>query len=161
MKLPPAEQLLRYIAQSNSIENINREPTPEEVEAHMRLLSLPSIGTQDMEIFVAAVQPGARLRLAAGDMVTVGRHVAPAPGMKIMYGLQNILEAISDEDSSFTPYSVHCSYLTLHPFTDGNGRSARALYAWHSMKIGYEGFWGLGFLRQFYYDALGAADGRR
>ena len=152
-------ELRRFIMESNSIEGIRREPMPGEIEAHTLFFALPEIKIADLEALALACQPGARLRLAKGDMVRVGNHIPPAGGQAILYALQDMLDAVNGE-GKITPYSIHCAYLTLHPFTDGNGRSSRALYAWHSMKLGLEGFIERGFLHQFYYDALGAADGR-
>lgn len=43
------------------------------------------------------------------------------------------------------------AYETLHPFTDGNGRSGRALWLWAMGGIHRAP---LGFLHHFYYQAL-------
>ncbi len=77
----------------------------------------------------------------------VGNHIAPPGGAGIVAGLNKILDAI--EQNSLDAYEAHVAYEDLHPFTDGNGRSGRALWLW--MKGGQAP---LGFLHEFYYQAL-------
>jgi Fic family protein len=55
----------------------------------------------------------------------------------------------------FSPYQQHHQYESLHPFTDGNGRSGRTIWAWHMMRVGRDPF-ALPFLHRFYYQALEA-----
>ena len=63
-----------------------------------------------------------------------------------------MLEEMSETD----PWVFHVQYERLHPFTDGNGRSGRALWAWQMMRR-REGL-ALGFLHRFYYQTLVARD---
>lgn len=48
------------------------------------------------------------------------------------------------------PWEVHIAYEMLHPFTDGNGRSGRMLWAWQMRNFP------LDFLHTFYYQTLNA-----
>ena len=54
-------------------------------------------------------------------------------------------------------YTLHHEYETLHPFTDGNGRSGRVLWLW---MLGGIKNTPLGFLHHWYYQSL-SFDGNR
>ncbi len=140
-----------FVRESNRIENILRQPTKEEMNEHNKFISLPIITIQHLVDFVGVYQPEARLRDRAGLNVRVGQHIPPAGGQQIAYKLQELLDNVD----SMTPHEAHVEYETLHPFTDGNGRSGRALWAWHMMQI--EGAYPLGFLHHFYYQSLGGS----
>jgi len=139
-----------FVRESNRIEGILRHPTKEELDAHNQLVSRPIVTIQHMIDFVSVYQPNAILRDRSGLNVRVGNHTPPPGGQAIVYELQSLL----DDIESMTPYEAHVRYETLHPFTDGNGRSGRALWAWHMTQT--EGAYPLGFLHHFYYQSLGA-----
>ena len=142
------EKAIRFITESNLIEGIDRDPTQVEIECHIDFLRKPTIRVLDLEQFVNVYQPGALLREEVGRDVRVGNHIPPPGGISIFYALEDLLVGIDD----LTPYEAHCRYETLHPFTDGNGRSGRMLWAWHMTKRGANV--PSEFLRLFYYQAL-------
>lgn len=139
-----------FIRESNRIEGIKRRPTKSELDAHTRFMALDTIIVSDLEQFVSIYQPGAVLRDRVGLNVRVGNHHPPPGGPKIRAALLEILERLETD----TPYRTHAAYEFLHPFTDGNGRSGRALWAWQ-MRRRYAGH-PLGFLHHFYYQSLDA-----
>lgn len=134
-----------FVVESNRIEGILRAPTVDEVQAHERFINLIRPETEDIEAFVKVIAPGHRLRDLPGLNVRVGNHIAPAGGPEIRQALDTLmLKAFSLED----PWQVHIEYETLHPFTDGNGRSGRVLWLWQMQTAP------IGFLHRFYYQTL-------
>ena len=140
--------MIDFIRESNRIEGINREPTAEELTEFERFMGLDKVGVGDLDFFVSVYQPNARLRDASSmPGARVGDLIAPASGPQITESLQGILLDMKENG----PWQTHVLYETLHPFTDGNGRSGRMLWAW---QMGIEQL-GLGFLHMFYYQTLG------
>ena len=136
-----------FVRESNRIEGILRDPTGREITAHKALLALDRITVGNLEVFVMGIQPDAVLRREVGLNVRVGNHIAPAGGPEIEGRLENILAHMDKHGA----YKTHLAYEDLHPFTDGNGRSGRALWLW---QMGGEA--PIGFLHRFYYQTLDA-----
>ena len=154
-RTPMSDWLRKFVVESNRIEGIEREPTHIEQDLHAMFLALKNPMVGDMETFVSAVQSGAELRDRCGMYVRVGEHRPPDGGPDIRRALDAILTRAKSDES---PYWVHQAYETLHPFTDGNGRSGRTLWLWQMIQRG--GYYQrqaqeLGFLHTWYYQGLG------
>lgn len=142
--------LVDFIAESNRIEGITRTPTGKEFDEAERFLKLERVMIEDMVKFVKVYQPNARLRDKIGLNVRVGSYFPPLghPGMRAQ--LNSILGAINAHiDREAFAFRAHHLYESLHPFTDGNGRSGRMLWLWMM-----RGNAPLGFLHTWYYQSL-------
>lgn len=143
----------KFVAESNRIEGITRPPTKAERDEFERFLALPEITVSELQHFVGVYQAEAVLRDRAGLNVRVGSYLPPPGGPEIREQLGELLKQVNLMPES--AYWHHLRYETLHPFTDGNGRSGRAIWAWQMRCFP------LGFLHRFYYQALDAAEVRR
>tara|TARA_R110000803_G_scaffold80261_5_gene146073 strand:- start:12846 stop:13325 length:480 start_codon:yes stop_codon:yes gene_type:complete len=145
--------MVDFVRESNRIERIFRDPTDEEVLAHEILLYKSSVVVEDLIRFVEVIQPDAVIRDRVGLDVCVGRYIAPRGRPGIVDMLSNLLADIGVD----SPWQTHCYYESLHPFTDGNGRSGRALWLWsmaHQGRNSNNFPAPLGFLHEFYYQTL-------
>lgn len=150
----PIADLRVFVRESNRIEGIHRPPTKRELKAHADLLDLPELTVMQVAQFVAAVQPGAELRIREGMNVRVGNHRPPPGGSAIGFTLRGLL---IDANERNEPYAIHQAYEQLHPFMDGNGRSGRAIWLWQMLNQHGAGHaLRMGFLHLFYYQALAA-----
>lgn len=142
-----------FVKESNLIEGIKRRPLHVEIEAHEALWDEPYLKVEHVEHFVWVVA-NKPMRRRSDQIVTVAGHWPPIGGMHIEAELKDLLYRICF-DTVLTPYEAHCEYEKLHPFMDGNGRSGRAVWAWHMSYQGLDPF-ALPFLHRFYYQTLSA-----
>jgi len=144
----------KFITESNAIEGIFGNPTHAERDELMRFIDLDELTVIDVTKFVRVYQPDAKLRKTVGLNVRVGSYLPPEGGPRVLDNLKSILHSANLEEDSGpnSAYYIHHRYESLHPYTDGNGRSGRAIWLW---QMGQRGF-GLPFLQSFYYQALDA-----
>ncbi len=136
-----------FVRESNRIEGIEgvRET---ELDEMVRFMALEYITVAELERFVMVYQPGARLRDRIGMDVTVGNHLPLKGGPQVREALNDLLTGLNH----LSPFRIHRWYEHLHPFTDCNGRSGRALWAWMHRDLSK------GFLREWYYQSLREID---
>lgn len=136
-----------FVRESNRIEGIHRDPTWQEIAATKSFLQLEQIAISDLERLVSVYAPKHVIRDRPGLNVRVGRYVAPPGGPDILRQLGKLLTLVNARE--IPSFGAHIEYEILHPFTDGNGRSGRALWLWLM-----EGRAPRGFLHEFYYQTL-------
>ena len=141
------KELFDFVKESNSIENIIRNPFDQELKEHERFMNLDQMSVEEIESFVKVHEPNALLRDKYGLSVRIGSYYPKRGCPEIRYDLERII------NSHVNAYEMHIQYEKLHPFTDGNGRSGRALWAWKMIKDKKEIVSG-SFLRTFYYQTL-------
>ena len=117
-----------FVRESNRIENI-KDTIGADIAAHQRLLDLTTVRVPDLEMFVRTITRDHVLRDKVGLDVRVGNHFPPHGCPDIRVQLTDLLSSLA----SRSPLENHLLYETLHPFTDGNGRSGRALWLWQMM----------------------------
>ncbi len=120
-----------FVRESNRIENI-KDTIGQDIRAHEQLLGLKTIHVPDLEMFVRTITRDHVLRDKVGLDVMIGRHLPPVGGPGIRIQLDDLLFTLD----SRSPFENHLLYEALHPFTDGNGRSGRALWLWQMMNSG-------------------------
>lgn len=142
--------LYEFILESNRIEGIPWVSWSEE-DAHKNFLALDELRVMDVCNLVNIIAQ-APIRDRVGMDVTVGESKVSPGGLHIPDMLRDLIGRVNS--NKLTPFQAHCQYENLHPFMDGNGRSGRAIWAWHMIKNGKDPF-KIPFLREFYYQSIG------
>ncbi|MDT8328445.1 MAG: hypothetical protein RQ750_13860 [Roseovarius sp.] len=139
--------VLAFASESNMIEGI-RYTSPEVEQAHHDFLG-QDISITSLVEFVSVCQPDAILRNRPGvPCVRVGNHTAPPSGPDVEAELLRIIGIKN-------PWEQHCAYETLHPFTDCNGRSGRAIWLHRHIHDDHDpAAAARGFLHSWYYHTL-------
>lgn len=156
-----SEHIKNFIIESNKIEGIKKFDMDKQFDAYADFLCLDIINVSDILKLARTLNssckpplPTPYLREKKGMDVRVGNYYPAKGGTYVRQMLETLLMNINDTHSQMTCYKFHCEYESIHPLTDCNGRTGRAIWLW--MMMGYGWNINLGFLHSFYYQALDA-----
>ena len=151
-----------FIIQSWAIEGyvfntLAEDRRREIIQAHNQLL-LTYLSVESLVQFVQVVSGGLP-RFMKGLDVTVAGHRPIAGGEQVRVAILALIDRIKGDKRSrrIAGFDYYWQYLHLHPFTDGNGRSARALW----LKIAGYPQENKSFLEEFHYQSLMWQDAQR
>ena len=77
-------------------------------------------------------EANATLRDRPGADVMIGGRLCPPGGLGIQAKFITLIKEAAKPNASL--WGTHASFLWLHPFTDGNGRTARAIFLWQALR---------------------------
>lgn len=143
--------LFSFQKESNRIEGIlSHDGLNKAVDTLAALLAKPNLSPDDLAHYRMVVQPNAILRNKPGVNVQIGNHLPPLGGPAIRTMLKDI---VGDANLGEDPFLIHQRFESLHPYTDGNGRTGRALWLWQMVnQHGYR--CQRRFLHEWYYQSL-------
>lgn len=148
-----ANAIHRFVRESNGIEGIKPNFDKEfRIEEHMwAFLALDKMTLDDLLALLHVFEPTAQLRDKEGMDVRVGGRIPPVGGPYIRAELEDMIASLNIEIPG-PPFEWHQDFECLHPFTDGNGRTGRAIWLWQMVRQGYDGE--PGFLWTWYMQSL-------
>jgi hypothetical protein len=142
-----------FQCESNMIEDIvaSEECLQLQTRALRELCENP-LTIASIEAYVLAVQPDAFLRTNKGDEVSIMGFDGLAGGLAVSYALQEIIDGLDTTENWYN----YVRYELLHPFSDGNGRSGRAVWLYYMLNTmgGWQYVSSLGFLDTFHRQVL-------
>ena len=148
------EQRYAFLSESNRIEGIFDAVSDSQIVGFETFLQLKEVRVEDIELLVKWFQSDAELRSRERlDVVVAGDYYPPLGGPYVVSVLKQLLQKVCIYN--YEPHNIHIEYEKLHPFTDGNGRTGRMLWAWQMIRLEGAGL-NNGFLHEFYYQTLRA-----
>ena len=126
-----------FITMKYIVQNKKKDLTPENILYIHKLISNETLGSRDEEGSFRESDDVHVVDYTKGEVV----HTPP-----LREDLEQLIEELcvffnNDNDNFIHPIIkgciVHFMIGWIHPFTDGNGRTARALFYWYMLKKGY------------------------
>lgn len=160
--LLPTHRLKEFITESSKIEGIETFSMCDQLDAYIEFLSAYDVTTPSILKLAKALSRSCYdtnksevfLRDKYSVNVRIGNHFPPKGGPGVAKRLNKLLMQINSHSDNFEKlaFKTHQRYESLHPLTDCNGRTGRAIWAWIMLNSGYR--FELGFLHKFYFQCL-------
>lgn len=159
--LKPEQEIRNYFAALELLERELRRGTPFSRDLVLRVQALVVKGESEEKTGVRGPMPPGVLFAVYDDRTGVPEYIPPETG-----DLDRLIDELvcyvaeSDDHPVLKAAVVHYQLVTIHPFEDGNGRTAR-LMSDYVLDLGGYGFNQIGSLEEYfaydideYYDAL-------
>lgn len=139
-------RLMEFAKESNRIEGITNseanERMFEKLDAFLKFKELTAVR-------VCGFNEWGRLRRDEGMNVRIGGRECLPGGDSLKHHFALIIHTLRERCA----FVNHVEFEKLHPFTDGNGRTGRAIWLWQMVRQ-YDYDLSLGFLRKWYCQSL-------
>lgn len=139
-------RLMEFAKESNRIEGItnadDNEHMFEKLEAFLKFKELTAVR-------VCSFNEWGVLRRNAGMDVSIGGRSCLPGGDSLKHHFALIIHTLVERSA----FINHVEFERLHPFTDGNGRTGRAIWLWQMVRQ-HDYDLSLGFLNKWYYQSL-------
>lgn len=139
-------RLMEFAKESNMIEGITNAEANErmfqKLEAFLKFKELTAVR-------VCGFNEWGKLRRIEGMNVRVGGRECLPGGDSLKHHFALIIHTLSER----SPFVNHVDFEDLHPFTDGNGRTGRAIWLWQMVRQ-HDYDLSLWFLHKWYYQSL-------
>jgi len=145
--------ILDFARESNAIEGLDEiARNMSHAKALEEFLALDGLDVPAVVKAHQLIEPSAKFRdHDTGMRIRIANHIPPPDGIMIRTMLEDILEYVNNDTA--TPFENHVAFELLHPFTDGNGRVGRLIWAWE-MVNNHQYDLAQGFLHIWYYQSL-------
>ena len=159
--LKPEQEIRNYFMALNLLEEKSRKKEPFSVDLVLKVQALVEKGASNEKIGLRGEMPPGML-FAVYDSETGIPEYIPPEHSDIPELLNELVEYVNSTDDHplIVAGVVHYQLVTIHPFEDGNGRTAR-LMSGYVLDINGYGFGGVGSLEEYfaydpkeYYSAL-------
>ena len=151
--LKPEQEIRNYYMALNLLEEMLEERVPFSIELVLKVQAIVEKGASKEKIGIRGPMPAGML-FAVYDSETGIPEYIPPEYSDVPKLLQELVEYVNttDDHPLIIAAIVHYQLVTIHPFEDGNGRTARLLSGYILDYYGY-GFGGIGSLEEYFaYD---------
>ena len=139
-------RLMEFAKESNRIDGITNaeanERMFEKLEAFLKFKELTAVR-------VCEFNEWGRLRRMEGMNVRIGGRECLPGGDSLKHHFALIIHKLCERSA----FVNHVDFERFHPFTDGNGRTGRAIWLWQMVNQ-HDYDLSLGFLHKWYYQSL-------
>ena len=152
--LKPEQEIRNYFMALNMLEEMVKDKEPFSIEMILKIQAIVEKGASKEKIGLRGPMPAGML-FAVYDSDTGEAEYIPPEYSDIPELLDELVEYVNttDDHPLIIAAIVHYQMVTIHPFEDGNGRTARLLSGYILDYYGY-GFNGIGSLEEYFaYDS--------